>query len=137
MTPTKASKPNIAFQKAILEAMSDDLNISVALATIDEMISDANDKFDENPKDKGLKKETLANIEFLNELLGFGGQEPFSYFQIGIDETTKSKIEQLIEARNEAKKSKDYAASDAIRDEITAMGIAIMDTANGTLWEKI
>ena len=137
VTPTKASKPNLAFQKAILEAMSDDLNISVALATIDEMISTTNDKFDENPKDKGLKKETLANIEFLNNLLGFGGQEPFSYFQIGIDKTTKDKIEQLIEARNEAKKSKDYAASDAIRDEITTMGITIMDTANGTLWEKI
>ena len=137
VTPTKASKPNLAFQKAILEAMSDDLNISVALATIDEMISTTNDKFDENPKDKGLKKETLANIEFLNNLLGFGGKEPFSYFQIGIDKTTKDKIEQLIEARNEAKKSKDYAASDAIRDEITTMGIAIMDTANGTLWEKI
>jgi hypothetical protein len=36
--------------------MSDDLNISVALATIDEMISSTNDKFNENPKDKGLKK---------------------------------------------------------------------------------
>jgi len=137
VTPTKASKPNIAFHKAIMSAMSDDLNISVALATIEEMISKTNDKFDENPKDKGLKKETLANIEFLDELLGFGGKEPFSYFQIGIDETTKNKIEALIKARDEAKKAKDYDASDAIRDEISAMGIAIMDTANGTLWEKL
>ncbi len=137
VTPTTASKPNIAFQKAILKAMSDDLNISVALATIDDMISDANDKFDENPKDKGLKKETLANIEFLAELLGFGEQEPFSYFQIGIDEETKEKIETLIEARNQAKVDKNYEQSDIIRDEITAMGIALMDTANGTLWEKL
>ena len=137
VTPTTASKPNIAFQKAIMAAMSDDLNISVALATIEEMISQTNDKFDENPKDKGLKKETLANIEFLDELLGLGGKEPFSYFQIGIDDATKSKIEELIQARDEAKKAKDYTASDAIRDEITAMGIATMDTANGTLWEKL
>lgn len=137
VTPTKASKPNKAFHKAIMEAMSDDLNISVALAKIDEMISDANDKFDENPKDKGLKKETLANIEFIHELLGFGGKEPFSYFQIGIDEATKTKIESLIEARNEAKKAKDYEKSDAIRNEITAMGISLMDTAEGTLWEKV
>jgi cysteinyl-tRNA synthetase len=137
VTPTTASKPNIKFHKAIMEAMSDDLNISKALAIIEEMISEANDKFDENPKDKGLKKETLANIEFLDELLGFGGKEPFSYFQIGIDEETKSKIESLIEKRDLAKKEKDYAKSDAVRDEITAMGIAIMDTANGTLWEKL
>jgi cysteinyl-tRNA synthetase len=120
-----------------MEAMGDDLNISKALAIIEEMISDANDKFDENPKDKGLKKETLANIEFIHELLGFGDKEPFSYFQIGIDEETKAKIEGLIEARNLAKKEKDYDASDAIRDEITAMGIATMDTAEGTLWEKL
>ncbi|CAA6805360.1 MAG: Cysteinyl-tRNA synthetase (EC [uncultured Sulfurovum sp.] len=137
VTPTKSSKPNIPFQKAIMTAMSDDLNISVALATIDEMISNANDKLDENPKDKGLKKETLANIEFLAELLGFGGKEPFSYFQIGIDAVTKNKIESLIIARNEAKKAKDYEKSDAVRDEISAMGISIMDTADGTLWEKL
>ena len=137
VTPTKASKPNIAFQKAIMEAMSDDLNISVALATIEEMISTTNDKFDENPKDKGLKKETLANIEFLDELLGIGGKEPFSYFQIGVDEETKAKIELLIRQRDEAKKAKDYNASDAIRDKLTEMGVAIMDTANGTVWEKI
>ena len=59
--------------------MSDDLNISVALARVEQMISETNDKFDENPKDKGLKKETLANIEFIDKLLGIGGKEPFSY----------------------------------------------------------
>ena len=136
VTPTKASKPNIKFKKAMLEAMGDDLNISVALAKIEEMISNTNDNFDENPKDKGLKKETLANIEFINELLGLGGKEPFSYFQIGIDETTKKKIEALIQARNVAKKEKNYAKSDAIRAEITAMGVSTMDTADGTFWEK-
>jgi len=137
VTPTKASKPNKIFQKALLDAMSDDLNISVALATIDDMISDTNDKFDINPKDKGLKKETLANIELIDNLLGIGGKEPFSYFQIGVDEVTKAKIESLIEQRNEAKKSKDYSKADEIRKEILEMGISIMDTANGTLWEKI
>ena len=135
--PTKASKPNKTFQKALLDAMSDDLNISVALATIDDMISNTNDKLDINPKDKGLKKETLANIEFIDELLGIGGKEPFSYFQIGVDEVTKAKIESLIEQRNEAKKAKDYTKSDAIRDEILAMGVSLMDTTTGTLWEKI
>ncbi len=137
VTPTKASKPNIAFQKDVLKAMKDDLNISVALARVEQMISQTNDRLDENPKDKGLKKETLANIEFIDKLLGIGGQEPFSYFQIGIDKQTKTKIEALIEARDSAKKEKDYRKSDTIRDELSSMGIAIMDTANGTVWEKI
>jgi len=116
--------------------MGDDLNISIVLSHIDEMIAKTNDALDANPKDKSLKKETLANIAFIDELLGFGGKEPFSYFQIGVDDVLKEKIESLIAERIEAKKAKDFTRSDAIRDEITALGINIMDTADGTLWEK-
>jgi cysteinyl-tRNA synthetase len=137
ISPIKASKPNKSFQNALLEAMSDDLNISIAFATIDAMISATNDKLDINPKDKGLKKETLANIEFIDKLLGVGSKEPFSYFQIGVDKTSKAKIESLIEQRNNAKKAKDYLKADKIREDILDMGIAIMDRIDGTVWEKI
>ena len=132
----KASLPNKNFKKALLDAMGDDLNISIALSLIDELIANTNDALDSNPKNKALKKETLANIAFIDELLGFGGKEPFSYFQIGVDEALKAQIEEKIDKRIEAKKNKDFSTSDAIRDELTAMGIAIMDTAEGTLWEK-
>ena len=134
--PGKASAVNKQFKKALLDAMADDLNISVALSVIDEMIVAANEKLDTNPKDKVLKKETIANIEFIDTLLGFGGKEPFSYFQIGIDEALKEKIEALLAKRTEAKKRRDFTTSDAIRDELTAMGIVIMDTPEGTVWEK-
>lgn len=136
VSPGKASTPNKNFKKSLLDAMGDDLNISIALALIDELIGLTNDALDANPKDKSLKKETLANLEFINTLLGFGGKEPFSYFQIGVDEALKTQIETLIEARLTAKKEKDFARSDAIRDEITALGISIMDSPEGTLWEK-
>ena len=121
---------------ALLSAMSDDLNISIALAVIDEMVASTNDSLDANPKNKALKKETLANIEFIDTLLGFGGKEPFSYFQIGVDETLKAQIETLISERSDAKKEKNFERSDAIRDELIALGISIMDTPDGTLWEK-
>ena len=136
VSPGKASSVNKNFKKSLLDAMGDDLNISIALSIIDELIAVTNDALDDNPKDKGLKKETLANIEFIDMLLGFGGKEPFSYFQIGADDALKEKIETLITGRLEAKKAKDFARSDAIRDELTALGINIMDTAEGTLWEK-
>jgi len=136
VSPGKESLPNKNFKKALLDAMGDDLNISIALSVIDELISVTNDALDATPKDKGLKKETLANIAFIDELLGFGGKEPFAYFQIGIDDVLKEKIESLITERIEAKKAKDFARSDAIRDELTHLGINIMDTADGTLWEK-
>ncbi len=136
VSPSKSSTVNKTFKKALLDAMSDDLNISIALAVIDEMVSTTNDTLDANPKDKALKKETLANIEFIDTLLGFGSKEPFSYFQIGVDEALKEKIEALITERVEAKKEKNFKRSDTLRDELTALGISIMDTANGTLWEK-
>ena len=134
--PGKGSAVNKEFKKALLNAMSDDLNISVALSVIDDMVASTNEKFDANPKDKALKKETIANIEFIETLLGFGGKEPFSYFQIGVDEALKEKIETLVAERIEAKKEKNFERSDAIRDELIAMNISIMDTPDGTVWEK-
>ena len=137
LTPSKSSTPNKEFKKSLLDAMGDDLNISIALAKIDDMVASANEALDTNPKDKNLKKEILANIEFIDMLLGFGGREPFEYFQIGVDEELKNKIERLIGERTDAKKEKNFTLSDTIRDEIISLGVAIMDTPNGTLWEKI
>jgi len=137
LTPGKASVANKEFKQALLDAMSDDLNISIALSVIDEMVASANESLDSEPKNKALKKETLANIELVDTLLGFGGKEPFSYFQIGVDAETKAKVEALIKQRTEAKKAKDFEKADAIREEISALGIAIMDTADGVVWEKL
>jgi len=136
VSPGKGSTPNKTFKTALLDAMGDDLNISITLSIIDEMVANTNDAFDADPKNKALKKETVANIAFIETLLGFGGKEPFSYFQIGVDEALKTKIETLIVQRSEAKKEKNFERSDDIRNQITALGISIMDTADGTLWEK-
>ena len=136
LLPGKASTVNPEFKQALLDAMGDDLNISIALSVIDEMVASVNEALDADPKNKALKRETLANIDFIDILLGFGGKEPYSYFQIGVDEVLKEKIETLLAQRTEAKKAKDFATSDAIRDELTAMGVTIMDTPEGTVWEK-
>ena len=101
------------------------------------MIGNANDKLDSNPKDKNLKKELIANILFVNDILGIGYNDAYEYFQFGINESTKVKIEELIKKRNEAKKEKDFATADALREELTKMDISLMDTVNGTVWEKL
>ena len=102
-----------------------------------EVISISNDKLDSNPKDKNLKKEIIANINFIEEILGFGNSDAYEYFQFGIDEETKQKIEDLINKRTEAKKVKDFQTADSVRDELTAMGISVMDTPTGVVWEKL
>ncbi|MFA9238822.1 MAG: cysteine--tRNA ligase [Candidatus Paceibacteria bacterium] len=134
---TESSNINKKFQEDIFNALNDDINTSKALSLIDEMIGNANDKLDSNPKDKNLKKELIANILFVNDILGIGYSDAYEYFQFGINESTKVKIEELIKKRNEAKKEKDFATADALREELTKMDISLMDTVNGTVWEKL
>jgi len=122
------------FKDRLLEALNDDLNISEALAIVDEMINSSNEALDK--KDKTIKDELLSNLEFVEKLLGFGGQNPYEYFQHGISDEQKTKIDELIAKRVEAKKAKDFTLADAIRDELSALGIAIMDTPDGTFWER-
>lgn len=123
------------FETALLEALGDDLNVSKAYALIDELTTSANEALDLNPKDKGYRQKLLSSLKLIEDVLGFGGQNPFDYFQFGLDDAKKETINQLILQRTEAKKVKDFAASDAIRDQLTALGIAIMDTPSGTFWE--
>ena len=125
------------FQTKLLEALSDDMNVSSALALIDEMISHANETLDTAGKHKVLKKETLSNLAYIEEILGFGVKNPFEYFQFGVDEETKNKLANLIAKRDEAKKEKNFEESDKLRDEILACGVGLMDTPQGTFWEKI
>lgn len=131
------STTNSEFKQALLDAMSDDLNISVALSTIDEMVTKANELLDINNNDKNVKREALSNIEFIGELLGFGYKNPFAYFQLGLEPQLAKKIDTLIEQRTNAKLEKNFELADKIRDELKTMDINIMDTTNGTFWEKL
>jgi cysteinyl-tRNA synthetase len=132
-----ASQPNKQLQISLFNALNDDMNTSKALASIDEYIGSVNEKLDANSKDKSLKKETTATINFISDILGVGSKDPFEYFQFGISDEEKEKIDELIKQRSAAKKEKNFELSDSIREQLIQMGVAIMDTPNGTLWEKI
>lgn len=124
------------FRAEFLAALEDDLNISKALATLDERVQAANEAIDKNPKDKEAKAKAAYAVSLAFETLGVGGKNATEYFQLGVDETEKAEIEELINKRTEAKKAKDFAAADAIRDALKAKGVELMDTAGGTLWER-
>ena len=126
-----------SFQEALLNSLSDDMNVSSALALIEDMISSANETLDTAGKHKALKKETISNLAYIANILGFGVKNPFEYFQFGMDEETKEKLATLINLRDMAKQEKDFESSDKLRDEILAFGVSLMDTPQGTFWEKI
>ncbi|MDO5046573.1 cysteine--tRNA ligase [Campylobacter sp.] len=128
---------NKEFRAELLDALEDDLNTSKALAVVDEFVKVANEKLDQNPKDKAYKGEILANLRLVARVFGILQVDVYEYFQFGVSDEQKARINELISQRNEAKAAKDYAKADAIREELLSMQIAIMDTASGTMWEKL
>ena len=123
------------FKAMLLEALGDDLNISKALSVVDEFVSKANESLD-NKQTKEIPAIT-GGLAIIQRLLGIGGKDAFAYFQLGISKDQRMVIESLIRKRLEAKLQKDFKQADAIRLELSSMGIQIMDTPSGSVWEKI
>ncbi|MDR1460082.1 MAG: cysteine--tRNA ligase [Campylobacteraceae bacterium] len=129
--------PDKEFEREIMQALRDDLNISKALSVIDAMIANANDILDKNPKDNDKKAMFATNIKLINSILGIGEKEAFAYFQLGVSEEEKIQIETLLKERLEARAKKEFKKADFIREELTKKGISLMDNMDGTKWEKV
>ena len=117
----------------ILQALQDDLNISKALALLDEFIANANLKLDEN---KALKEGLREDFKELAFIFGVGFEDVILYFQQGFSEEQIAWIETQITKRSEAKKAKDYALADKLRQDLAEFGVVLLDTAQGTIWER-
>ena len=78
----------------------------------------------------------LAKAELLAaaNLLGFLEADPDVWFAGGADDELRGKVETLLEARKAARAGKDWAAADRIRGELDAMGVIVMDSAEGATW---
>ena len=132
----QAGMANESFKNELLEALSDDLNASKALASVDEFVKTANERLDNNPKDKAYKAEVVANLELIGEILGIAITNYVEYFQFGVSDEQKEQIKRLLDERAVAKKERNFARADEIRDELAKMNISIMDTPNGAVWER-
>ena len=132
----QAGMANESFKSELLEALSDDLNASKALASVDEFVKTANERLDNNPKDKAYKAEVAANLELIGEILGIAITNYVEYFQFGVSDEQKEQIKRLLDERAVAKKERNFARADEIRDELAKMNISIMDTPNGAVWER-
>lgn len=108
-------------------AMEDDLNTADAITAIFDLVKDINLNLDENSSKEILEK-SLELLKKLTKVLGIMEEER---------EEISGDIEELIKERNEARKNKDFARADEIRDELKNMGIEIEDTRSGTTWKRI
>jgi cysteinyl-tRNA synthetase len=106
-------------------ALCDDLNTPQALAELS-MLADA-------ARQSGTP-EAKAALLGGGALLGLLQQDPEAWFQRGSDGVDGARVEALLEERRAARAAKDFARADAIRAELSAMGVVIEDGAQGTRW---
>ena len=109
-----------------IEAMEDDLNTADAISALFELARDINSNLNPQTKpSKELCEFALGLYGELADVLGLLYVEK----EKGIDE----EVRELIELRSEARKNKNWAEADRIRDELLSRGITIKDTPNGTI----
>jgi cysteinyl-tRNA synthetase len=123
------------FKQRFQEAMDDDFNTPVALAVLFEMAREINRLKDTGDQPAAAR---LANgLKKLGNTLGILQQAPEVFLQNGLSASQINEIEELITARNAARKNKDYAAADQVRQTLLARGITLEDTASGTIWRRM
>ena len=117
----------------ILDALCDDLNTPKVLMELNSFLGDI------TSKDLEEKKITKINLLSSGNLLGLLQEDPNIWLKIGVseDQVDAMQIEVLIESRNKAREDKNFALADSIRVELSALGIEIEDTADGTVWKSI
>ncbi|HYF22890.1 MAG TPA: cysteine--tRNA ligase [Caulobacteraceae bacterium] len=117
---------------AFLDALHDDLNTPGAIATLFELSSDLEKAITAGDLDAAVraKGELLAAGELLGVLQG----DPEAWFEGGADAETKAEVERLIAARDAARKARDWAEADRIRDALNALNVVVMDSPQGATW---
>ncbi len=116
------------YREQFIAAMDDDLNTADAIASIFELVRDINTNVVGQTPSKALVEVAIAMFDELTGVLGLVYNRK--------TETLDSDVEALIEARTNARKEKNWAEADRIRDQLKEMGIVLEDTAQGVKWHR-
>lgn len=116
------------YREQFIDAMDDDLNTADAIASIFELVRDINTNVVGKTPSKALVEGAISVFDELTGVLGLVYNRK--------TETLNSDIEALIEARTNARKEKNWAEADRIRDQLKEMGIVLEDTAQGVKWHR-
>lgn len=119
---------------AFAAEMDDDLSVPAALAVLQATVSEGNKLLGEGASPQ--LAEVLASVRGMLEVLGL---DPFTWAEgdaqpVGATAALAALVDVLLAQRVEAKQAKDWARADAVRDQLTAVGIELEDTSSGTRW---
>ena len=115
-------------REQFITAMDDDLNTADGIAALFYLTKDINTKILDKPVSKAVCEYAAKLFDELSGVLGL----LYNRKENDVD----SEIEALIEERQQARKNKDWATADRIRDELKAKGIILKDTPQGVTWTK-
>lgn len=114
--------------KRFEDAMDDDLNTAEALAAVHDFVRETNSSMAAGAIKSADKVTLLAAIDRFDSVFGIFGEAK--------KEMLDSEIQALIDERQEARKAKNFARSDEIRNQLTEMGIILEDTKDGMRWRR-
>ena len=118
------------FKQSFTEAMDNDINVQNGITVVYELVKFAN----VYAQQKAVKAAALTEMkDLISELVSIFGVKLVS----SDNELNDEHIQALIDERNEARKNKDFARSDQIRDELKAQGIILEDTPQGTRFKRV
>jgi cysteinyl-tRNA synthetase len=118
--------------EALVAALEDDINTPKAMAEFFALAKDLN-----KASDADEKILLAASMFAAGDLMGLLQSDPEEWFSGHVEgDLSADDIEALIEKRNAARKDKDFAAADAVRDQLAAANIKIEDGAGGTTWRR-
>jgi cysteinyl-tRNA synthetase len=112
--------------EAVLEALADDLNTPGAIAALHAL----------REKAQAGDGEAKSALRAGGQLLGLLGESEEAWFRGGATDDEDARIDSLLIERAEARKARDFARADAIRDELAAEGIVIEDGPEGATWRQ-
>ena len=115
------------YREKFITAMDDDINTADAIAAIFELVRDVNTALTDNGS-RAFASECLSRVRELCDVLGI--------IEKGEEASLDAEIEEMIEKRQAARKAKNFAEADRIRDELGKLGIILEDTPQGVKWHR-
>ncbi|TNE75838.1 MAG: cysteine--tRNA ligase, partial [Gammaproteobacteria bacterium] len=115
-------------------SMNDDFNTREALAAMYDLVRDINTQA---KSDEAQARKLVAELKGMGDIFGILGSDPEAFLQGGGEgDLGAEQIEALIAERAAAKKNRDFARADQIREDLLAQGVVLEDSREGTTWRR-